>query len=85
LLSTRSRPKSCGSSACGWTVERFIARRKRLFELQYRPPAAEKSVIWCMIIVLVANVAVFAALGWSAASGKLAWTGLCVRAGRASA
>ena len=49
----------------GWTVERFIARRKQLFELQYRATRLrEKSVMWCLIIVLVANVAVFGALGW---------------------
>ena len=51
----------------GWTVERFIARRKRLFELQYRATRLrEKSVIWCMIIVIAANAAVFAALGFGA-------------------
>ena len=45
----------------GWTVERFIARRKRLFELQYRATRLrENSVILCMIIVIAANVAVFA-------------------------
>jgi ATP-binding cassette subfamily B protein len=53
----------------GWTVERFIARRKRLFELQYRATRLrEKSVIWCMIIVIAANAAVFAALGFGALS-----------------
>jgi ATP-binding cassette subfamily B protein len=56
----------------GWTVERFIARRKRLFELQYRATRLrEKSVLWCMIIVIAANVAVFAALGFSALSDGL--------------
>ena len=40
----------------GWAVERFIARRKRLFELQYRATRLrEKPVIWCMIIVILAN------------------------------
>ena len=65
----------------GWTVERFIARRKQLFELQYRATRLrEKSVMWCLIIVLVANVAVFGALGWYAASGKLPLDGLVVYA-----
>jgi ATP-binding cassette subfamily B protein len=65
----------------GWTVERFIARRRQLFELQYRATRLrEKSVMWCLIIVLVANVAVFGALGWSAASGKLPLDGLVVYA-----
>ena len=56
----------------GWTVERFIARRKRLFELQYRATRLrENSVILCMIIVIAANVAVFGALGLEAVSGDL--------------
>jgi ATP-binding cassette subfamily B protein len=56
----------------GWTVERFIARRKRLFELQYRATRLrEKSVIWCMIIVIIANAAVFGALGFGGASGNV--------------
>ncbi len=56
----------------GWTVERFIARRKRLYELQYRATRLrEKSVLWCMIIVIAANAAVFAALGFSALSNGL--------------
>jgi ABC-type multidrug transport system fused ATPase/permease subunit len=65
----------------GWTVERFIARRKQLFELQYRATRLrEKPVIWCMIIVLVANVAVFGALGWNAAAGRVPLEGLVVYA-----
>ncbi|HEX6756850.1 MAG TPA: ABC transporter ATP-binding protein [Propionibacteriaceae bacterium] len=56
----------------GWAVERFIARRKRLFELQYRATRLrEKSVIWCMIIVIAANAAVFGALGFGAVSGNV--------------
>jgi ABC-type multidrug transport system fused ATPase/permease subunit len=56
----------------GWTVERFIARRKRLFELQYRATRLrEKSVIWCMIIVIAANAAVFGAIGFSAVAENL--------------
>ena len=56
----------------GWTVERFIARRKRLFELQYRATRLrEKPVIWCMIIVIIANAAVFGALGFGGASGNI--------------
>jgi ATP-binding cassette, subfamily B, bacterial len=65
----------------GWTVERFIARRKRLFELQYRATRLrEKSVILCMIIVIAANAAVFAALGFGAVSGNLALDRLVVYA-----
>jgi ATP-binding cassette, subfamily B, bacterial len=65
----------------GWTVERFIARRKRLFELQYRATRLrEKSVILCMIIVIAANAAVFGALGFGAVSGNLALDRLVVYA-----
>jgi ATP-binding cassette subfamily B protein len=65
----------------GWTVERFIARRKRLFELQYRATRLrEKSVILCMIIVIAANAAVFGALGFGAVSGDLALDRLVVYA-----
>jgi ATP-binding cassette, subfamily B, bacterial len=56
----------------GWTVERFISRRKQLFDLQYRATRLrEKPVIWCMIIVVVANAAVFGALGFDAVGGGL--------------
>ena len=56
----------------GWAVARFIERRKRLFELQQRATRLrEKSVALCMIIVVVANVAVFGALGYQVVSGTL--------------
>ena len=65
----------------GWTVDRFITRRKRLFELQYRATRLrEKSVIWCMLIVIVANAAVFGALGVGAVSGDVALDQLVVYA-----
>jgi ATP-binding cassette, subfamily B, bacterial len=65
----------------GWAVERFITRRKQLFELQYRATRLrEKSVIWCMLIVIVANAAVFGALGLSAVSGDIALDRLVVYA-----
>jgi ATP-binding cassette, subfamily B, bacterial len=65
----------------GWAVERFITRRKRLYELQYRATRLrEKSVIWCMIIVIAANVAVFGALGFDAVSGNLSLDRLVVYA-----
>ncbi len=65
----------------GWTVERFIARRKQLFELQYRATRLrENSVILCMIIVIAANAAVFGALGLRAVSGELSLDRLVVYA-----
>lgn len=65
----------------GWAVERFITRRRRLYELQYRATRLrEKSVIWCMIIVIAANAAVFGALGFEAVSGNLSLDRLVVYA-----
>jgi ATP-binding cassette, subfamily B, bacterial len=56
----------------GWAVERFIERRQRLFELQYRATRLrERSVGLCLLVVAVANIAVFAALGLAATSGRL--------------
>jgi ATP-binding cassette, subfamily B, bacterial len=56
----------------GWTVDRFIARRNRLFELQYRATRLrEKSVVSCLIFVIVANAAVFGALGVAATTDGL--------------
>ena len=65
----------------GWTVDRFITRRKRLFELQYRATRLrEKSVIWCMLIVILANAAVFGALGFGAVADSLGLDQLVVYA-----
>jgi ATP-binding cassette, subfamily B, bacterial len=44
----------------GWTLERFIARRTKLHELQYRATRLrEKSVLWSLLLVLAANALVF--------------------------
>ena len=57
----------------GWTVERFIARRKRLFELQYRATRLrERSVLLCLLVVVIANAAVFIPLAYDATHGQLA-------------
>jgi ABC-type multidrug transport system fused ATPase/permease subunit len=56
----------------GWTIERFIARRTRLFELQYRATRLrEKPVVWSLLLVLGANAIVFWSLASAAASGTL--------------
>ena len=56
----------------GWVVDRFVERRRLLFELQYRATRLrEKPVAWCLILILVGNAAVFAALGWQASTGAL--------------
>ena len=56
----------------GWTIDRFIARRRHLFELQYRATRLrEKPVIWSLLLVIGANVLVFWLLANAAANGSL--------------
>jgi ABC-type multidrug transport system fused ATPase/permease subunit len=55
-----------------WTVERFRARRRRLYELRWEATRLrEKPVLWSLLLVLGANVLVFSALAMGAATGKL--------------
>ena len=47
----------------GWVVDRFAARRRRLYELQWQATRLrEKSVLSCLAIVLGANLVVFLTL-----------------------
>ncbi|WP_020519514.1 ABC transporter ATP-binding protein [Catelliglobosispora koreensis] len=56
----------------GFVIERFMARRVVLHDLQYRATRMrEKSVILCLAIVLPANVAVFWALASTSDLGAL--------------
>jgi ABC-type multidrug transport system fused ATPase/permease subunit len=56
----------------GWTMDRFILRRTRLHELQYAATRLrEKPVIWSVLLVTGANVAVFWSLAGAAANGSL--------------
>jgi len=51
-----------------WTIDRFVARRTRLHELQYAATRLrERPVIWSMLLVVSANVLVF----WLLASGAI--------------
>jgi len=55
-----------------WTMERFIARRTRLHELQYAATRLrERPLIWSLLLVLSANIAVFWAIASSAANGRI--------------
>jgi ABC-type multidrug transport system fused ATPase/permease subunit len=57
----------------GWTVERFRARRRRLFELRWQATRLrERPVLWSLLLVLAANLLVFGALGFDAAAGRVA-------------
>src|SRR5207244_10094469 len=56
-----------------WVWERFRSRRRRLFELRWQATRLrERPVIWSLLLVLAANVAVFWSLGEAAAGGGLA-------------
>jgi ATP-binding cassette, subfamily B, bacterial len=56
----------------GWTIERFVARRRHLYELQHRATRLrERPLVWCVALVTVANVAVFWSLADAAAGGRL--------------
>jgi ATP-binding cassette subfamily B protein len=55
-----------------WTLERFVARRTRLHELQYEATRLrEKPLLWSTLLVAGANLAVFVALALAAAAGRL--------------
>ena len=56
----------------GWTIDRFVARRTRLHELQYAATRLrERPVIWSMLLVVAANVVVFWSLASAAAAGRI--------------
>src|SRR5688572_2158406 len=56
----------------GWTIDRFVARRTRLHELQYEATRLrERPIISSMLLVVSANVLVFWLLASAAADGRL--------------
>jgi ABC-type multidrug transport system fused ATPase/permease subunit len=56
----------------GWTIDRFINRRTRLHDLQYQATRLrERPVLWSLLIVTGANVAVFWSLAHAASNGRL--------------
>jgi ABC-type multidrug transport system fused ATPase/permease subunit len=56
----------------GWTLDRFIARRTRLHDLQYKATRLrERPVIWSLLLVVSANVLVFWLLAGAAANGRI--------------
>src|SRR5437870_599110 len=56
----------------GWTIDRFVNRRTRLHALQYEATRLrQRPVVWSMLLVIGANVAVFWSLAHAAASGSL--------------
>jgi ATP-binding cassette, subfamily B, bacterial len=56
----------------GWTIERFVTRRTRLHELQYAATRLrERPLVWSLLLVVGANVAVFWALASGATHGRI--------------
>ena len=56
----------------GWTIDRFIARRTRLHELQYAATRLrERPVIWSLLLVVSSNVLVFWLLASAAVAGRI--------------
>jgi ATP-binding cassette subfamily B protein len=65
----------------GWTIDRFIDRRTRLHRLQYEATRLrEKPMLWSMLLVIGANVAVFWSLAGAVSSGHLALGALVIYA-----
>ena len=55
-----------------WTIERFVNRRTRLHALQYEATRLrEKPMLWSLLLVASANVAVFWSLAAHVADGRL--------------
>jgi ATP-binding cassette subfamily B protein len=56
----------------GWVVERFRSRRRLLADLRWQATRLrERPVVWSLLLVLAANLAVFWSLGADAAGGSL--------------
>jgi ATP-binding cassette subfamily B protein len=56
----------------GWTIDRFIARRTRLHELQYAATRLrERPMIWSMLLVTSTNVLVFWMLASAVSAGRI--------------
>ena len=55
-----------------WTIDRFVARRTRLHQLQYAATRLrERPVIWSLLLVISANVLVFWQLAGAVAHGGI--------------
>ena len=56
----------------GWTMDRFIAKRTRLHELQYAATRLrERPLLWSILLVVSANILVFWLLASAAATGRI--------------
>jgi ATP-binding cassette subfamily B protein len=65
----------------GWTIDRFIARRTKLHQLQYHATRLrERPLLWSLLLVTGANVIVFWSLASAGADGSLDLGGIVVYA-----
>jgi ATP-binding cassette, subfamily B, bacterial len=65
----------------GWTIERFVARRRRLHDLQYAATRLrERPVAWSLLLVTSVNVIVFWSLASAASAGSVSLGGAVVYA-----
>jgi ATP-binding cassette, subfamily B, bacterial len=56
----------------GWVIDRFVARRTRLHELQYAATRLrERPIAWSVLLVTTANVLVFWSLASAASTGRI--------------
>ncbi|HEU5450524.1 MAG TPA: ABC transporter ATP-binding protein [Terriglobales bacterium] len=61
----------------GWVSERFTSARRRLLDLQWNATRLrERPVLWCLLIVLGANVLVFWMMARDLAEGRLSLAAL---------
>jgi ABC-type multidrug transport system fused ATPase/permease subunit len=61
----------------GWTIDRFIARRTTLHQLQYHATRLrERPLLWSLLLITAANVVVFWSLASDAAAGRLDLQGM---------
>jgi ABC-type multidrug transport system fused ATPase/permease subunit len=55
-----------------WVIDRFVARRTRLHDLQYiATRLRERPLAWCLLLVLAANLLVFWSLASEASAGRI--------------
>jgi len=55
-----------------WTLDRFVARRTRLHELQYAATRLrERPVVWSLLVVVCTNLIVFWSIANAVASGRI--------------
>src|SRR6476661_7245448 len=56
----------------GWTIERFTARRRQLFDLQWKATRLrERPLLWSLLLILVANGVVFLVLAHDVDAGRV--------------